>query len=63
MTFLIYMTTLCMLCNTIGCDLATMRNGKNLFSTPTYVVWEHPGERCNMSLTEETTNTKHTQAE
>ena len=43
MTSLVYMTILHTSRNTIGCDSVTMRNGKNLFSTPIYVVWEHPG--------------------
>ena len=43
MTSLVYMTIPRTSRNTIGCDSVTMRNGKNLFSTPIYVVWEHPG--------------------
>ena len=42
MTSLVYMTTPHTLRNMISCDSATMRNGKNLFNAPIYVVWEHP---------------------
>ena len=43
MTSLIYMTTLHMSHNMISCDSAMMKNGKNLFNAPIYMVWEHPG--------------------